>query len=118
MDRRVFNPITVIPTFDYHANSRLDLTINPEVVGNPARSSISEEPLGIHITKIVASLPDLMALATFRLTSYKFDDLRQHFDVSGKVKSVDNIMTAILGCRLAFQMGSYVSLIQELVAAT
>jgi hypothetical protein len=58
-----------------------------------------------------------MTPATFKLTSNKFDDLRQHFDVSRKVQSIDNIMTAILECRLVFRMISYLSLVEELVAS-
>ena len=122
-DRRLFDPIVIMPTWDYHAKCDLNTTIDPERVAQTKRlirfGRSAWYSLWSNTESAVSS--DMLikiAIEKLMLTTFDKDLLSAKFDSSSPLDEPTRLaMLAVLGCRLAIQTGSYVSLVHELVAS-
>ena len=119
-DHRLFDPIVIMPTWDYHAKYGLKTTIDPEKVAQKKRLIQFGRSAWHSLWKESAISSNLLVeIAVKKLTLTTSDeDLSAKFDLASPLdESTRLAMLAVLGCRLAIQTGSYVSLVQELVAS-
>ena len=110
-------------TWDYHAKYGLKITIDPEKVAQTERliqfgRSAWYSLWSNNESAISSNLLLKIAVKKLMLTTFDKDLLSAKFDSSLSLDERTRLaMLAVLSCRLAIQTGSYVSLVQELVAS-
>jgi len=116
-DIGMFEPIINLPTFDYHAKYYLDATLDPEEVAVTDRILHFGRMAWLSYFRNGANTQQLMELAAFKLTLTHPEEYDRLFGAGDDRRKVVPAMIALLACRLALHIGSYVSLVRDLVAS-
>jgi hypothetical protein len=102
----LFAPIVVLPTFDYHANYRLQVTDDPMEVARPERLFCFGRAAWFSMLESGTPYKKLVALAGAKLTRRDADSLRKLFQSDPLDDETRLVMLALMGTRLALQTGS------------
>jgi len=115
-DGRLFKPIVNIPTYDYHANSKLDITIDPNLVSNSQRLLHFGRSAWLSMSTNLETR-EILAIASKKLTKSTSNQLLNLFRTGVKSEADQAVMMAIMSCRLGLQIGAAVKLTHDLVAS-
>lgn len=113
----LFAPIVILPTFDYHANYRLQITGNPMEVARPERLFCFGRAAWFSMLESGTPYKKLVSLAETKLTRRDADSLRKLFQSDPLDDETRLVMLALMGTRLALQTGSFTALLPEMVSS-
>jgi hypothetical protein len=120
--RKFFSPIVNIPTYDYYANTSLDVTIDPRHVSDPQRllrfGRMAWYALysGLEGSSRL-EVNEILAIAERKLTKLSRIGIAKLFDAQTAGKEISPPILALLGCRLGLRMSPYHKVSRELVAS-
>jgi hypothetical protein len=116
VEKCTFERIINIPSVDDHAKSYLEVTLDPKEVGRSKRISQYGRSSWFAYARHGATKEELAELVAYKLTLTLPKNLEHLFRTPEDEKHVA-VMTSLLACRLAIHVGSYVSLVRDLVAS-
>ena len=113
----LFPPIVILPTFDYHAKYRLEITNDPTEVAKPAR--LFHFGRAAWYSMLLSGTPykTLLHLAAAKLTRNDASSLPKFFENDPLDEESRLVMLALMGPRLALQTGSFTALLPEMVSS-
>jgi hypothetical protein len=113
----LFPPIVILPTFDYHAKYRLQITNDPTEVAKPGR--LFHFGRAAWYSMLLSGTPykTLVHLAAAKLTRKDASSLSTFFENDPLDEESRLVMLALMGPRLALQTGSFTALLPEMVSS-